>query len=104
MHQPVTSSTAADASASVPTRDSSSPYSLRIRASTGNAVTLIAAPTNRLNATKGAPSPANRGYKATASSEASANGTTMLTSHQSTAARPRALHRRVATDHHTSRL
>ena len=44
MHHAVTSSTAAQAIATEPTRVRRRPRSARIRASTGNAVTLIAAP------------------------------------------------------------
>lgn len=52
-HHAATSSTAALARASVPTRVGSRPVSARIRASTGNAVTDSAAPMNRMNAASG---------------------------------------------------
>ena len=48
-HQAVTSSTAAQAIAIEPTRDWVSPRSVRIRAKTGNAVTLMAVPKNSPN-------------------------------------------------------
>src|ERR1039458_7813052 len=47
MHHPVTSSTAAQAMAIVPRRVCIRSRSLRMRASTGNAVMLMAAPMNR---------------------------------------------------------
>ena len=54
-HQAVTSSTAAQVSAATPRSVRVSPRSVRIRASTGNAVIDIAMPMNIANATKGTP-------------------------------------------------
>lgn len=60
-HHAVTSSTAALAIAIAPARVFSRPRSVRMRASTGNAVTLIAAPTNAANVRSDTPSPASCG-------------------------------------------
>ena len=54
-HQAETSSTAAQAIAMAPTRDCIKLRSVRMRASTGNAVTLIAVPKNNANGRKATP-------------------------------------------------
>src|SRR5688572_11855285 len=77
-HHAVTSSTAAQAMAMAPSLLFVSWRSARIRASTGNAVMLIAAPrkrTNDVNFTSGGDS---RGYRYRARTAPRANGTTML--------------------------
>ena len=61
MHQAVTSSTAAAAIVTEPRRVRSMPRSVSIRASTGKAVTLIAAPRNSAKAVKLTPSSESRG-------------------------------------------
>ena len=63
MDQPVTSSTAAQAIATVPKRLCSMSRSDRMRASTGNAVMLMAAPMNRAKLIKGTLLSESRGYR-----------------------------------------
>src|ERR1041384_5767768 len=79
MHHAVTSSTAAQAIATDPTLVFSILRSVRIRASTGNAVTLIAAPMNRAKPVKLTPGGAKSGYRWKANAAPNTNGTMMLT-------------------------
>src|SRR5688572_3114522 len=81
MHHAVTSSTAAHVIAIAPRFVLCRLRSVRIRASTGNAVTLMAAPMNSATDEKridGA-SLNTRGYRYSASAAPSRNGATMLT-------------------------
>ena len=63
MHHPVTSSTAAQAMATVPRLLFIMSRSIRIRASTGKAVTLIAAPMNNAKLVNDTLLSERRGYR-----------------------------------------
>ena len=78
MHHAVASSIAAAAIAMEPTRDVSRLRSSRIRASTGNAVMLMAAPMNKANGRKATPSGARSACNGFASATPNRNGATML--------------------------
>ena len=75
----LTSSTAAAERARLPSGVRCSPRSDRIRASTGNAVTLMAAPRNSAKGANARPGGAKRSKSPSESTAPSAKGTTMLT-------------------------
>ena len=77
-HHAVTSSTAAQVRAMVPSSLDVIRRSARILASTGNAVIDIATPMNSAKLVNGTPLGASRGYRYSDSSEPSTNGATML--------------------------
>src|ERR1700721_529937 len=79
MHQPVMSSTAAQAMASVPRRLPSALRSVSILARTGKAVILMAAPMNSAKLLNATLSFDSRGYKYRARNDAATKGAVMLT-------------------------
>ena len=78
IHQAVTSSTAAAAIVTDPRCVFSIPRSVSIRASTGKAVTLMAAPRKSANAVKLTLSSERRGYRNSARHAPRKNGAMML--------------------------
>src|SRR5436190_8435046 len=74
-HHADTSSTAAQASAVLPSAVAVRPRSATIRASTGNAVTLIAVPMKSTNGSSGTPGGASHGHSQRATPPPAANGT-----------------------------
>src|SRR5512140_3302718 len=89
MHQHVMSSTAAHEIAMAPSSERSIRSSVRIRASTGNAVMLMDTPMNIANDRNGTAGDDSREETASANSEPSPNGTMMLRWLMVTAARAR---------------
>src|SRR5437773_2245540 len=78
MHHAVTSSTAAHVSAIMPILLRNAPRSVRIRASTGNAVTDIEIPMKSTNTGNGTSLVEKMGYKSNDNAAPDKNGTTML--------------------------
>ena len=78
MHHAVTSSTAAQVSAIEPSEVCDMRRSSKIRASTGNAVMLIATPMNNANALNEVPGLASSRYRKSESAAPRRKGTMML--------------------------
>ncbi len=88
-HQAVTSSAAAQEMAIAPNGVRLMPRSVKMRASTGNAVIDMATPMNRANAVNGTCPSARIGYSHSANSDPSTNGAKMLACEIATKAWPR---------------
>src|SRR5581483_9108371 len=88
-HQAVTSSTAAQASEMTPMRVVWMRRSVRMRASTGNAVTDMDTPRNSAKQLNGTSLDENRGYKESARVQPNRNGAMMLACEMATVAWPR---------------